>query len=104
MKIPKSLKIGGHIITIEQRPLVEIDSECNGGWAIWEQNKIIIANDIPENRQMEILIHEVLHFVNIYMEEETVTYISSILAQIWYDNSGILTQLLLCLPEQKRPK
>lgn len=105
MKIPKSLKIGGHIITIEQKPLVEIDSECNGGWAIWELNKIIIASDIPETRQMEVLIHEVIHFVNIYLDEESVTYLASILFQIWYDNKvNILPLLCQKLPKFQRSK
>lgn len=94
MKIPKNLKIGGHIIAIERRPLIEIDSECNGGWAIWEKNKIVIADDIPESRQLEILVHEVLHFVNIYMDESDVTYLSSILFQIWDDNKMELAQLI----------
>lgn len=86
MKIPSSLKIGGHIITIEFKPMAEIDSQCNGGFAIWELNKIIIANDIPESRKLEVFIHEVLHFVNIYMDESDVTYLASILFQIWDDN------------------
>ncbi len=80
------IKIGGHDVTIEWRPLREIDSECNGGWALWEENKIIIANDIPETRQQEILIHEILHFVNVYMPESDVTYLAGVLFQILKDN------------------
>lgn len=95
LKIPKSLKIGGHIILIEQRPLVEIDSDCNGGWAIWEKNKIVIASDIPETRKLEILIHEVLHFVNIYMDESDVTYLAGNLNQIILDNDLLPEQFVL---------
>lgn len=103
IRIPSSLKIGGHTVEIEQRPLIEIDSECNGGWAIWEKNKIVIASDIPESRQLEILMHEILHFVNIYMDESDVTYLSSILFQIWDDNRSSLLSLLSDGSHEKNP-
>lgn len=86
MKIPSSLKIGSQIIKVIQKPLLEIDSNCNGGWAMWEQNTLIIANDIPLARKEQIFIHEILHFINIYLEEEEVTYLSECIYQVFRDN------------------
>lgn len=79
MLIPEFITLNGQRIQIVQKPLAEIDSECNGGWAMWEQNKLIIANDIPPSRQALVFLHEILHFVNIYLDEETVTYLSEAL-------------------------
>ena len=86
MKIPKALKIGQHTITIIEKPLNEIDSECNGGWARWEQNEIWIANDIPQSRKEEIFLHEIFHFINIYLTEEQCCYLSGLMYQILKDN------------------
>lgn len=86
LNIPATLKIGSQTITVTQKPLAEIDSTCNGGWARWEQNELIIANDIPRDRMEQIFIHEILHFINVYIEEETVTYLAECLYSLIKDN------------------
>lgn len=86
MKIPNKIKIGACIIIIERRPHREIDSECNGGWAMWEENKLILADDMPEDREAVTFLHEILHFINIYLEEKEATFISEGLMQVIRDN------------------
>jgi hypothetical protein len=86
MNIPKQLKIGSQIIIVTQKPLDSIDSECNGGWARWEQNELILASNLPQDRKEQVFIHEILHFINIYLEEETVTYLSECIYQVFRDN------------------
>lgn len=86
MKNLKKLKIYGQTVKVTQKPLAEIDSDCNGGWARWEHNELIIANDVPQDRKELLLLHETLHFVNVYLTEEQVTYLSESLYQIVKDN------------------
>lgn len=89
MVIPSTIKIGTQTVKITLKPLNEIDSDCNGGWARWEHNELIIADDIPEDRQFYILIHEILHFVNVYFSEKEATYLAECLCQIIKDNKLI---------------
>lgn len=86
MNIPETIRVGSQTIKVIQKPLAEIDSDCNGGWARWEHNEIIIANDIPRERMEYIFLHEVLHFVNVYLTEEEVTYLAEAMYQINRDN------------------
>ena len=76
MKIPTSIKIGSQTIKVTLTPACNIDSECNGGWAKWEQNELLIASDMPQERIEQVFIHEVLHFINIYLTEEQCTYLA----------------------------
>lgn len=87
MYIPDKIKFNGQVVEVVKKPLAEIDSECNGGWCMWEQNKLIIANDIPESRQAEILLHELLHFGNVYLEEEQVTWITGFIFGVMRENN-----------------
>ena len=87
MKIPARIKIGANTVFIERRPRAEIDGECNGGWAMWESNKLILANDMPEDREAVTFMHEILHFINVYFEEQLVTNISESLMQVIRDNN-----------------
>lgn len=86
MNILQTLTIGANTIEVVLKPLAEIDSDCNGGWARWEHNQLIIASDIPEDRQAEIYLHEILHFINVYLEEEEVTYLSGALLSVIRNN------------------
>lgn len=87
MKIPETIKIGANIITVVLKPHYAIDSTCNGGWAMWEKNTLILADDMPEDRTATTLLHEILHFLNIYFEEKEATNISEGLMQIIRDNN-----------------
>lgn len=87
MIIPSELKIGSQTVKITQKPLAEIDSDCNGGWARWEHNELILANDIPKDRQEVVFFHEIIHFINIYIPEEAATYLSEAFYQVMKDNN-----------------
>ena len=91
MEIPKKLKIGTQIVKITQKPLSEIDSECNGGWARWEHNEMIIANDIPQDRKEYLFFHELLHFLNIHFTEKETTFLAEALYQVLRDNKLLKT-------------
>jgi hypothetical protein len=87
MIIPEKLKIHAQTITIKRVPSSEVDSEGNGGSALWEQNIMLLANDLPEDRESVSFLHEILHFVNTYLEEKEATFISEGLLQVIRDNN-----------------
>ncbi|HLY40493.1 MAG TPA: hypothetical protein VKR52_04725 [Terracidiphilus sp.] len=86
MNIPEKLKIGANDVTIERRPFSQIDAEGNGGIAFWEQNVLVLADDMPEDRTAVAFLHEILHFINTYLEEKEATFISEGLMQVIRDN------------------
>jgi hypothetical protein len=60
MKIPKTLKIGGHTIT------VDCSKELEGvnGVASAAKNSIQICSTLPTSQKEATLIHEIFHFLN----------------------------------------
>lgn len=86
MKIPDRIKIHANEITIKRVPHSQIDLEGNGGQALWEQNILILADDLPEDRTAVSFLHEILHFINTYLEEKEATFISEGLMQVIRDN------------------
>ena len=86
MKIPNKIKICANTFTIN-RGSFRTESEQDGGSCEWEENKIFIADDMPEDREATIFLHEILHGLNIYLTEEQVTYLSEGLMQVIRDNN-----------------
>lgn len=83
MKIPSTLKIGGHTVTVKVTPDVPNDN-C-GQFDIKKNQMLIHANQEPS--QMEAsLIHEILHALNITLSEEHVEFISQGIYQVLADN------------------
>ena len=87
MIIPESLKIHAQKIEVCLVPIDQIDREGNGGRAIWEQNIIQLGIDMPEDRTAVSFMHELLHFINTYLEEKECTFISEGLLQVIRDNN-----------------
>lgn len=87
MKIPNSIKVGANIISITKKPLIKSDEEHNGGWFDWESNQMFIATDMPEDRTATCFLHEILHAMNMYLEEQEVTFLSESLIQVIRDNN-----------------
>lgn len=59
MKIPKKLKIGAHIFTVEYKELDEKLGELDR-----ENNTLRLHDRLPENQLMVTLIHEAFHAMN----------------------------------------
>ena len=87
MIIPESLKIHAQKIEVCLVPIDQIDREGNGGRAVWEQNIIQLGSDMPEDRTAVSFLHEILHFINTYLEEKECTFISEGLLQVIRDNN-----------------
>ena len=86
MIIPKEIRIGSQTIKVSLIPQAHIDSDCNGGWANWEHNHLMIASDMPQERIEQVFIHEVLHFINVYLSEEQCTYLAEGIYAFLKDN------------------
>ena len=63
MKIPKQVKIGGHIIKVV---LKEMD---NAGLSDYEKGEISINSKNPQTQIESTLIHEAMHFMNANMAD-----------------------------------
>lgn len=95
MKIPEKIKIGGIDYKIR---LVEGDGkELDAGGCIGKLDnfecKIYIADNIDKQRQVEVLIHEVVHGILDYIgfseelhSEDNVEKIGRVLFQVLRDN------------------
>lgn len=87
MKIPTTIKIGTQTIMVIEKPMSDIDSTCNGGWAHWEKNVLYLANDMPQDRKKETFLHEIFHFINVYLPEEQITFLASTVLSMLVDNN-----------------
>lgn len=84
MKIPKILKIGGYYITVRVTPDVPNDN-C-GQFDIKKNEMLLHANQEPTQLEAS-LIHEILHAINITLDENQVEFISQALYQVIKDNN-----------------
>jgi hypothetical protein len=83
VKIPDVLKIGGHYVTVKVTPDVPNDN-C-GEFDIKKNQMLLHANQ--KQTQLEAsLIHEILHALNICLDEERVEFLSQGLYQVIKDN------------------
>lgn len=65
MKIPKKLKIGGHVVTIDST------KNLRGVEGDWDscRNKIRISADLAKSQKEVTLFHEMFHVLNSTMSE-----------------------------------
>ena len=85
MKIPKSLKIGGHSYKIELVKEGELaKNDC--GSLSRENNKIYIDTKLSDSNRTVTLIHEILHAVNNELSESFVDGLAEQLYQVLKDN------------------
>ena len=83
MKIPKKIKIGGHIYTIKMVDGEDIDNDA--GEQNRSRNIIKIRKDLPQTQIEETLIHEILHACNNGLKEEVIDGLAVTLYQVLKD-------------------
>ncbi len=69
MKIPKLIKISGHEIKIKIKKNLVLNEKHCFGLSYLVQNKIELAKycvdePVPESRQAETFLHEIIHYIN----------------------------------------
>ncbi len=91
MKIPKKLKIGGHVYDILWMP----NNRKQCGETETADLKIRISPEFPQSQQEETIIHEILHAVRVQLslndsdtdkEERMVNALAGALYQVLNDN------------------
>lgn len=87
MKIPKKLKIGGHIVTVKVVDNVanEENTTWAGGWTD-SQNLIEIRKAQAQSQKEVTLLHEILHCINLQLNHDHVEFLSQALYQVIKDN------------------
>ena len=93
MKIPKSVKVGGHILDVVQTTdCGVIGSDCIGQ-TILAKNIIYLNESYPKSRLKEALLHEIVHncFFDLQAEqsEELINRIGVMLYMLIMDNPKI---------------
>lgn len=101
MKIPKKLKIGGHIFSVEFSKSNDTERRKNNwGVTFLEEKRILIDKELPQSQKEETFIHEILHCcfhqasLNYDIdnevkltEEQIVCRLSNVLHQVLKDNN-----------------
>lgn len=71
MRIPKSVKIGGHTVSISFKDLGgRLDGEADT-----HDNSIVIEEKLPQSQREVTLIHEALHMMNATWGESALGHI-----------------------------
>ena len=80
MKLPAKIQLAGKPVVVRRsrRPL-------KGEWGYYRNDKksgeIVLSKDLPDSRALTILIHEALHGLFFYLDEEVVHQASIELAE-----------------------
>lgn len=84
MKIPETIKVGGHKVRIERVMQIE-EGRSVGQWEP-KKNLIMIDKSIPQSQMEVTLLHEIMHALNIALPEQDVEFLSQGLYQVLVDN------------------
>lgn len=84
MNIPDKLKIGGIVYKIEL--VDEIRDGDNAGRLETKKNRILLDKTGPINQLELTLLHEIIHAINIEVEEKDVEFLAQALYQVLVDN------------------
>lgn len=85
MKIPKTLKVGGHVYEVKLVDPDDIQKDC--GECAVDKLEIKIKKNMPQTMKEETLIHEAIHAMNFGLSEESVQYLSMAFYQLLRDNN-----------------
>jgi hypothetical protein len=86
--IPEKLKIGGRIIEVKivdsKHP--KLDNDRNNGAYSTNDSKIYLADNCHKEQLMPVLLHEIIHAINICIDEQSVEFLAQSLYQVLKDN------------------
>jgi len=104
LKLPKSVKVAGFtykIIPVASKDEVENEVKGACGYVDFRKQEIIICTAYSNERQLETLLHEILHTVHFHyhiesvvsdpdIEEHLTTKVSEGIFQVFKDNPEVL--------------
>lgn len=85
MRIPNTLKVGGHTYEVLLVESDDIQKDC--GECAVDKLQIKIKKTMPQTMKEETLIHEAIHAMNFGLEEREVQYLSMAFYQLLKDNN-----------------
>lgn len=90
MRIPKKMKIGGHIYKVEVVNLIDNDENIFGQCCA-DTNTIRLKKTSSQSTQDVAFIHEIFHVINCHVinwevDEEKTEYLAQALYQTFSDN------------------
>ena len=80
----KKLKIGGNIYTVKTVNSGEIENDC--GECATNKLLIRIADDVVEAAYAPTLLHEIIHAINISLDEKETEFMTQAIYQVLVDN------------------
>ena len=90
MKIPEKLKILGHEYRVSFDSKLFMRENVGGGKACGNDLSIVLAGGMPESREAEVLLHEIIEMVRytlqIEMNHEDLSALSEGLFAVFRDN------------------
>ena len=90
MKIPNSLKIGGHTYQVILRNREKEDGNSNLGSCNNHLHKIWLDTEVSNTLQEETFLHEIIEALNynyqLEMSHQTITILTTIFYQVLKDN------------------
>ena len=84
MKIPKKLKIGGHLIKVREMEMVD-DISCSGD-SSYVNGEIRLNRELKQSQKEASLIHEIFHFINTTINHDLLDSLSEQIYQVLKDN------------------
>lgn len=79
MKIPKKIKVGGHIIKVEQSKELP---DANGKFE-WKENTMYICKTLPQSQKESTFFHELFHIMNTTLNNSMHAAIDSLAEQFY---------------------
>jgi len=85
----RRIKVGGNYYTIKLVDREDIGDERDAGECNSARLLIKIGKDMPQGAKESTLMHEILHAINITMEEKDVEFLAQALYAVLKDNKLI---------------
>ena len=89
MKLPKKLKIGGHIYEVklvEAKRAVHMNLDSAGSTSSHKTHVIEIDQNLAQTSREQTLLHEIFHAINGELEHALLESLSQQLYQVFKDN------------------
>ena len=89
MNIPKKIKVGGRTIDVKivEPTHPKLDNNRDNGCYSTIDNVIYLSSDCHKEQLPAVFLHEVLHAVNVDLDETIVEFLAQSLYQVLHDNS-----------------
>jgi hypothetical protein len=85
MNIPSRVKILAHWFDVKQVEPGELEKDC--GQTDIDLQRIRINKRLSQDMQEETFVHEILHAINIAVDEETINILAGALYQVLKENN-----------------